>query len=339
MASMTGYERTMAFLAGEAVDHPPLHPIIMRFAARYAQVHYRDFCLKHESKCSAMIRCAENFDLDWVTVMSDPNAEAEAFGMEIEYPLDDLPRPKHGPMLPQFEDSRDITLPQYERCTRMQERVREVAYYNETVKGKYFIVGWVEGPMAVHTMLRGLTNACYDLYDYEDQLVPLFDIYVENAKQFITRQIEAGADCIGVGDAAASQIGPEFYRKYVLPGEKEIARHIHNLGAIAKLHICGNTHAMLPDMIGAGYDIIDVDHLVGSMEPFAHLLGPHQVFSGSCDPVNIVLNGTEQDIAEALKASYREALGRVITSAGCEIPGETTDESFSWFCKAGKRLG
>lgn len=335
---MTGYERTIKFIKNEAVDRPPLHPILMQFAARYAHIDYSDFCLKPESKTRANIVCADDFGLDWVTVLSDPNVEAEAFGMEINYPKNSLPVPKHGPLLKSFEESASVKLPDYEKCSRMKGRVREIEIYNEEVKGNYFIVGWVEGPMAVHTMLRGLSNACLDLFDYEEEIPPLFELYVENAKNFITKQVEAGADCIGVGDAAASQIGPEFYKKFVFEGEREIARHIRSLGCVAKLHICGNTHAILPYMIEAGYDIVDVDHAAGSMAPFAPLLHPNQVLCGSCDPVNVVLNGTKEEIEAAIKLDYKETNGKAITSAGCEIPPETTIENFRHFCEVGKSL-
>jgi uroporphyrinogen-III decarboxylase len=83
---MTGLERTLAFLAGKQVDHPPFHPIIMRWAARYAEVKYRAFCLDYRAKAAAMIKCADDFGIDWVTVMSDPWAEATAFGIQVEYP-------------------------------------------------------------------------------------------------------------------------------------------------------------------------------------------------------------------------------------------------------------
>jgi hypothetical protein len=39
---MTGLERTLAFLAGKPVDHPPFHPIIMRWAARYSRFKNRE---------------------------------------------------------------------------------------------------------------------------------------------------------------------------------------------------------------------------------------------------------------------------------------------------------
>jgi hypothetical protein len=54
MNDMTGLERTLAFLAGKPVDHPPFHPIIMRWAARYAGVKYRDFCLDSVGKTAVL---------------------------------------------------------------------------------------------------------------------------------------------------------------------------------------------------------------------------------------------------------------------------------------------
>ena len=38
-----------------------------------------------------MTLCARDFGIDWVTVMSDPWTEASAFGIDVEYPVNDLP--------------------------------------------------------------------------------------------------------------------------------------------------------------------------------------------------------------------------------------------------------
>ena len=88
---MTGLQRTLAFIKGDYSDRPPFHPIIMRWAAKYAGVRYREFCTDPAAKCYAMIHCAKDFDIDWVTVLSDPWAEASAFGIKVEYPEDNLP--------------------------------------------------------------------------------------------------------------------------------------------------------------------------------------------------------------------------------------------------------
>jgi len=61
---MNGLERTLNFIRGEQVDHPPFHPIVMRWAARQAGVSYRDFCLDPHTKCQAMLQVADQFGAD-----------------------------------------------------------------------------------------------------------------------------------------------------------------------------------------------------------------------------------------------------------------------------------
>ena len=58
----------------------------------------------------------------------------------------------------------------------------------------------------------------------------------------------AGVDIVGVGDAAASLVGPAIYEQYVWPIEKRLVDGIHELGATVRLHICGNTRAILDGM-------------------------------------------------------------------------------------------
>ncbi len=88
---MNSLTRTTDFIEGRPTDRVPFHPILMRFAAKHAGIPYRDFCLSATHKCRGNIRCAEDFSTDWVNTMSDPYAEAEAFGTVLEYPDDSLP--------------------------------------------------------------------------------------------------------------------------------------------------------------------------------------------------------------------------------------------------------
>ena len=151
---MNGLQRTLDFIDGKPVDRLPCHPIIMRWAARYAGVNYRDFCLDYRKKCDAMIQCADDFDLDWVTVMSDAYCEASAFGLNIEYPEDDLPidRSGHLPDLAaagRLQPFRTLDHP------RTANRIKELREFKRRVGSRCFIVGWVEGPVAEYADLRG----------------------------------------------------------------------------------------------------------------------------------------------------------------------------------------
>ena len=327
---MTGLQRTLDFLAGKPVDRQPFHPIIMRWAARYAGVKYRDFCLDHHAKVAAMIKCADDFGIDWVTVMSDPWAEAEALGVTVEYPEDNLPVDTGG-RLPDIEAAAALKPYKPLEHARCVNRIREIEEFKRLAGDRYFIVGWVEGPVAAYADIRGLTEAAMDFLDDPDACGAAMDVIVESAIEFITCQVEAGAHCIGIGDAFCSQIGPVLYRELAFEREKRLVDHIHALGAKAKLHICGNTAAIMPDMIRTGADILDVDHLVPDMAVFRAFLSPEQVFSGKSDPVSIIQNATPERIAASVRESRAEAGGRVIVSAGCEVPPDTTLENMRAF--------
>lgn len=322
---MTSRERTLNFIAGQPVDRFPFHPIVMRWAARYAGVKYGAFCQEYREKCRAMLQSARDFDMDWVTVMSDPYAEAQAFGLEVEFPEDGLPLERGG-LLADAAAAAALEPYRVQDHARLMNRVHEVEEFKRLAGDEYFTVGWVEGPVAEYADLRGVSNAAMDFYDEPDAVHAAMEVIVESAMGLITVQVEAGADCIGIGDAFCSQIGPELYRAFAFEHERRLVEHIHSLGALAKLHICGNTSALLPDMIRTGANIIDIDHLVPTMEPFASLLGAGQVFSGKCDPVAVIQNGSAERIRSDVAECIAQAGGRCIVSAGCEIPPDTDPE-------------
>jgi MtaA/CmuA family methyltransferase len=335
---MTGLERTISFLNGQTVDRPPFHPIIMRWAAKYAGVKYREFCTDPVTKCMAMIQCAKDYEIDWVTVMSDPWAEASAFGITVDYPEDSLPVDTGGHLKDASAASR---LSKYDTVSnaRCNNRLKEIAEFRKKLNNEYFIVGWVEGPVAEYVDLRTATGASLDFLSEPDAVQKAMEVITESAIDFITLQINAGAHCIGIGDAFCSQIGPELYSRFAFDRQKHLVDHIHKSGALAKLHICGNTEAILPQMIATGADIIDIDHLVPSMKEFSELLARHQVFSGKADPVSIIQNGTISEIRKEVQSDFMQAKGRCIVSAGCEItPGTSVENMIAFSAVAGNLL-
>ncbi len=330
---MTGLERTLSFLHGEPVDHAPFHPIIMRWAAKYAGIKYRDFCLDPFAKCNAMILCAKDFNIDWVTVMSDPWAEASAFGIQVEYPEDNLPIDKSG----HLTDAKTASLINHynplenNRCCN---RLTEIKEFRKYAGNEFFVVGWVEGPVAEYVDLRGASEASVDFLLEPEAVEKSMNIIVECAMDFISLQIKAGAHCIGIGDAFCSQIGPELYNQFAFTRQKKLVDYIHSEGALAKLHICGNTESILKEMIQTGADIIDIDHLVPSMEDFVSLISRYQIFSGKSDPVTIIQNGTPEIIKLSVMDDFKQARGRCIVSAGCEITPGTSVENMRAFASA-----
>ena len=139
--------------------------------------------------------------------------------------------------------------------------------------------------------------------------------------RFARAQVEAGVDLIGVGDAAASLVGPEFYREFVWPYEKRLVDELHAMGTRVRLHICGNTSSILEPMGQLGCDIVDLDFMV-SMDKHG-AMGPDQILLGNIDPVRTFAGGAPESIQAAIAECHRQTGPRYIVGAGCEVPRST----------------
>jgi uroporphyrinogen-III decarboxylase len=138
--------------------------------------------------------------------------------------------------------------------------------------------------------------------------------------------VDAGAVLVGIGDAAASLIGPRRYEQFVFPYEQKLLAGIRAMGARTRLHICGNTRKILQRAGETQPDMIDIDYPVPFQEARA-ALGERQVISGNLDPVRAVRDGTPETIAHALEECHRVAGRHYIVAAGCEIPRNTPPEN------------
>jgi MtaA/CmuA family methyltransferase len=326
---MNGKERVLAMLDGEAVDHLPLMPITMMFAADLAGVSYRDYASDHEALAEAQVAVAEAFGFDHVSAISDPAREISDLGGAVEW-FDDQPPAivERRALLQDKARLETLTLPAMVAPGRMRERIDAVARLKQMTGRTRLVEGWVEGPCAMAADLRGLNSLMLDFRDDPDFVGDLLEFAVAMEAAFARAQVEAGADLIGVGDAAASLIGPKRYASFVLPRQKDLVAAIKAAGARVRLHICGSTRKILGGMGSLGCDLVDLDFLT-PMDEGRTGMGPEQVLLGNLDPVRILRDGTPEGITRELEECYRAARPRYIVGAGCEVPRGTPAENLS----------
>ena len=81
-----------------------------------------------------------------------------------------------------------------------------------------------------------------------------------------------------------SLVGPDIYEHHVFPYEYRLASAIYDMGALVRLHICGNTTALLKRMGEVGAQIIDLDY-PSSIDQARRVIPGEQVLLGNIDPV------------------------------------------------------
>jgi uroporphyrinogen decarboxylase len=297
------------------------NPILMHFAARYAGHTYGEFASDYKVLVKAGMKTLDDFDLDMVGLISDPYRETAAFGASIEYQKEGVPKCLNH-IVKTMEDVKSLKNPDLLKSERTFDRIRGAAEFTKILKGEVPVFGWIEGPLAEACTLAGVGEMLVQLMVEPDFCNLLLDKCLITAKDFARLQIDNGCDIIGIGDAICSQIDISTYDAFVKDRHRELISYIQGLGALVKLHICGDITHLLPSLAEINPDILDLDWQV-SFGDARNIMGMNTILCGNINPVDI-----EQNEAPAVFNLSRKLIdclpeGRFILSGGCEITVNT----------------
>ncbi len=330
---MNSRERVLAHIAGQPVDRLPLMPITMMLACQGIGARYRDYCTDYRVLVEGQIHVAETYGFDYVNTMSDPAREAADCGAAIEYfenqPVAIL---EDQALLTEKTTLATLKIPDPLGGGRMHNGIRAIGLFKERVGNEKMVEGWVEGPIAEASDLRGINTLMTDFFDDPVFVKDLFAFVVEMELRFAREQIKAGADMIGMGDAAASLVGPQIYEEFVWPYEKQLVDGIHAMGGRVRVHICGNTRRILKGRGSLGCEVVDLDSLA-ALSDARQQAAPGQILLGNMNPVTILRNGTPELVTQVAAECHRQAGSRFIVGAGCEVPRDTPPENLRALCE------
>jgi MtaA/CmuA family methyltransferase len=323
---MNSRDRVLAMIDHRPVDRIPFMPITMMFAADQIGVKYGQYVRDYRLLVEAQLRTAERFDIDQVSCISDPTREACDLGAEVRF-FDDQP--------PAFDEAQALLIDKKRLATlkipdplgggRMHDRVKAAALLKERAGRDRILEGWVEGPCGQAANLRGINRLMLDFIDDPVFVQDLLDFVVEMELCFARAQAEAGVELMGVGDPASSLAGPMIFRQMLVPAHKKLVEGLRCLGLRTRSHMCGNTKRILKERGELGYDIIDLDSMVPMTA--ARLNMPEEVLLGNVATVDVLRNGSMQDVIDAVSKCSKDAGDHYIVGAGCEVPRDTPEEN------------
>ena len=135
--------------------------------------------------------------------------------------------------------------------------------------------------------------------------------------------------------ASGSVIDKQTYREFVLPYTQEISNLCHSRGAGMGYHNCGETKAVIEDLLESGCDMISLDTQV----PFSMLkerAGDKVPILSNVDVCAMMIS-TPEDVVENVKQNLRDGWDspkRMILSNSCDIPIPTPMENIDAMCDA-----
>ncbi len=319
-------ERVENFLAGKPIDKMPNFSIVMQILGRHSGIPYDECVQDYKKFCTANYDFCKSYNIDLLCAISDPMREASAFGSKISFPKDGVPHAAE-PLLKEFDDWKNLSHFNSLEKERTRDRINAVHYFKENYPD-YMIAGWVEGSFAEACDLRDINNFMVDVLTEEAEDVHDFLSFIcEQQIEFSLKQIEAGADIIGIGDAATSLISSETFEEFVLPYQRKLIEAIHKAGAKTKLHICGDTTRHLELLKQTYTDILDIDYLVDMQYACNIFKDSATIICGNFNPTQVLLEGNSQTILESVEDCYKASNGKCIIAPGCEVPRNTPYEN------------
>jgi uroporphyrinogen decarboxylase len=326
---MTPATRIRAALAGQPVDRLPvmLHnfqPAIRRIGATHAQ--YRS---DPAVMAKAHNESAAAFNLDGILVDVDTALVAGACGAPADLP-EDQPARIHGWRFETPAASRGVPVPDLSTDPRIAVLVEGVRLIKQAHGDRLFIRGNCDqGPFSLAALVcrpEAFLMAAIDPEQAED-VAALLDWCAAVCDQMLGLMATSGCDMLSNGDSTAGPdvLSPRWFRRWVAPRHQALAARAHALGRTYLMHVCGNTTAILADLVASGPDALELDYKT-DLAAVARVCPGKAALFGNLDPSGVMARGTPDQVTAATRNLISTYGSRsLVVGAGCALPPGTPD--------------
>jgi uroporphyrinogen decarboxylase len=137
-------------------------------------------------------------------------------------------------------------------------------------------------------------------------------------------------------------MSPDMYRDIIKPAHQKTIAHAHSLRLPVIMHSCGFIEPLLPDVVDAGIDCLQVIEVKAGMDPLriARNFGDRITLFGGMDARNLVANDRDAihaELAEKIPV-LRDTCGYILHSDH-SIPTTTEYDTYRFFVDEGLKLG
>jgi len=287
----------------------------MRQAGRYLP-EYRALRARHSllALCRTPDLAAEitlftvkKLGVDAAIIFADLLLPAQSMGMELQFVEGE------GPVLADpirtGEDLRRLHLPADGELECVSDAIRAVC---AELGGKLPVIGFSGAPFTLASyMIEG--GASRDFLQTKRLMFhqpvlwnELLDQLVRVLSDFLRSQVAAGAKALQIFDSWVGCLGPEDYRRYVLPATRTLLGNAQALG-VPVIHFGTGVTSLLELMKEAGGDVIGVDWRV-ELDDAWRRIGYDVAIQGNLDPA--LLFGPADPLREQVERILRQAGGR-----------------------------
>ncbi len=329
-------------IVNEALKHnpperTPIMPLIGLYSANLAQMTISELLHDSAKQANAQLHALDRFGYDGVITCMDLTAEAEVLGADVVFQKKGFPYVKKHPYSGN-SNLDNIDMPPI-RDTRLQVFVDTTRKLVDAVGNSHLVSSYVIGPFTLAGHLLGVDSLLELTVEDPEKVIAATATCAELLQPYIDALAAAGSHNIIVLEptASASIISPRFFKKFAVPSLSKLNHHIKSEGALATLHICGQTTKILDQMYSTGASAISIDNVV-DLAIATDKSQRKAAVIGNVD-TSLMLTGTPADVLQEGRRCIERAntaSGGHVLSTGCDMPLETPIENIDALVEAAR---
>ncbi|RGY81692.1 uroporphyrinogen decarboxylase family protein [Dorea sp. AM58-8] len=341
---LTPDERIAEYLKGNDVDCIPYAFLAPDDALAVIWGYSKgDLRRSFEARCNMIERKKAEYGFTGLSISMGLRGIGEAAGSILKYPENktdyvekyvadnydniDLSEPLN-------VHSHSILMNKLENGKRMMERFPTMGISTD-----------VAGPITTASAIRPVELILRDMRKNPEKLNELLQYSVDSSLEWVKVFVEeTGSRSVGISDPVTSTdvLGYKYFLEYSQPYfDKLFSGIVQITGEKPSVHICGHTKKIWKDLQKIGVDNFSIDNCE-DMEEAKCMIGDSVFLSGNIPPVDVMLNGSIDDVIEAVRTTIAKAADSpngFMLMTGCQVPMGTPKENMDAYVYAAQKYG
>ncbi len=319
--SLNSRERVLKLFRRESLDYIPLFSGYGSITIHGLEKYGWKFPEIHTDARKMANMAASTFHLfgfESVVVPFDMGVEAEALGSKVNYyaHATDILYPTISQHPAEKVEDLNLQIPSdLASAGRIPLVTEAIRILKEEVGNQVAIGSWVLGPYTLAGQLLDLSQLAKAAFKKKDLVGKLLDQLAGVLIQIINIYRGAGADYITVREMGAGPdiLSPRMFESLIRPPLRRIFDEIESPKV---LHICGDTNAIIDQMVLCGADALSVEKKNNVTET-RKKLGPDVLIFGELDAYGVLSQGKPDDVDRAVKEAVERGVNAIWP--GCDI--------------------
>ncbi len=201
-----------------------------------------------------LLKAHKLYDPDLLIVFADIAVEAEAMGVELDYPNDSNPHPRTHLKLDEVEpvDMSD--------SGRIPELFRAAEIVKSEVPTGFPIFISMKDPFSLAALVRGADDFLASLLEEPESARKILEICCENQIGLVNSICKQGFfPLIGAPMGSGSLIGPDWFASFAKPYIARLFNTVLSCDSLRCIHICGEVGSLVDSLIDLQPDVLSFE--------------------------------------------------------------------------------